>query len=165
MSNDCSKLSAAKRVPPAVLAAVWIFAIGAPSLVLHANRVDAARREAEGRVLTQVAAAINSPSTGREAVMSLLERNQGELTDARYVRTCNLVGIPMNWNTLFENIRGRGKDEQAKAARIIAQEYGLVPDMNLKREQMFLAMRVIRTAGMERTPPISEHSRRLASHF
>jgi hypothetical protein len=154
MSKDYSKPLATKRLPPAVTAAVWIFAIGAPSLVLHANRVEAARHEGEDRVLTQVAATLKSPSTDRDAVMSLLERNQSELTDTRYLHTCKRLGIPMNWNTLFVDIRRRGKDEQAKAAKIIAEECRLEPGASLKREQMYLSLSLIRVAPMEHTVPI-----------
>src|SRR5437879_6469432 len=101
MSKEIAKRTGAKPVPPAVTVTLWALAIGAPALVLHVNRVDAAQREAENHLLTQVAASIQSPSASREEVFALLARRERELGDTRYVRVFNRLGVPMNWNTLF----------------------------------------------------------------
>jgi len=154
MSKHFVKPSTATRVPPAAIAAAWIFAITVPSLLLHTNRVRAAQREAEERILSQVATAVRSPGASREEIMALLARHQNELIDTRYVRACNRLGITMNWNTLFEQISRRNKDEQAKAAQVIAEECRLQPGTTLKSEQMTLALSLVQNPQTEQTTPI-----------
>lgn len=160
MSKDFIKSSAARHLPPALITAAWIVALGIPSLMLHTSQVQAARRAAETEVLTEVANAINSPCSSRGEVMALLAKRQGELSDTRYVRVCNRLGIPMDWNTIFKRIAKSGKAEQVKAAQIIAEECDMGAGITLKTERMTLALKMIKVVPTENTVPIAVPMRR-----
>ena len=154
MSKEIAERTGAKRVPAAVTVTLWALAIGAPAMALHFNQVRAAQRETEELLLTEIARTIQSPSASREDVLAQLAMHQRQLDDTRYVRVCNRFGLAMNWNTLFAQILRRSKAEQAKAAQIIAEECGLEPGASLKREQMYLALRVLQATPVVRTLPI-----------
>lgn len=138
MSLDFVKPTKTRSASPAVTALAWMIAIGAPGCFLYCNGVQSARREAEESVIAQVAGTISSTSRDRDEVLALLVKRQREVSDIRYVRTCNRLGIPMNWDMLFAQLRRRNKAEQAKAALVIAEECGMSRDWSLKREQMLL---------------------------
>jgi hypothetical protein len=137
--NQFVKPIPAKNVPKMVVASIWIAAIAAPGFVLHTNLVEAAKRDAEASVISQVATAIKSSASNREEVMKALALHEREVNDGRYIRTANRLGIPMDWRSLFSQIRKRDKAGQQKAARIIAEECGLASDTSLKGEQIYLA--------------------------
>lgn len=153
MRNINSKPNPTPRVPLAVQAILWVTAIGAPSYVLYNNGVRDARRDAEQHVLSQVAATIQSMSTDRGDVLALLAQHEHEVSKARYFRTCSRLGMKTDWKedwgTLFDDVSRRSKEDQTKAARVIAEECGLDPDSTLKRERMCLMLkRVAATADV-----------------
>jgi hypothetical protein len=139
MMNQFVKPIPTKTAPKFVAVIVWACAIGAPALVIHNNLVEAARREAQSEILVQVASTIRCAGAGRYEVMSALAERQNAVGDARYIRAANRLGMPMDWRSLFTQIRKRSKSEQAKAAQIIAEECGLASDSTLTSEQRRLA--------------------------
>ena len=144
MRNTKSQPLPNLRTPRALQAVVWIVAIGAPSFVLYNNGVREARVDAEQRVLAQVANRIQSPSTNKSDILLLLTQHEHEVSRARYFRICTRLGMKADWksdwNALFDDVARRPKEEQAKAAKIIADECGLDPASNLKMERMSLAL-------------------------
>jgi hypothetical protein len=144
MSNEMKKPSVNRRVPTSIIAAMWIFAIGAPALVLHFQSVQAARRESEERVLTEVGAAINSPSHRSEVILARLAVTQNATNDVRYVRACRRLGFPTDWLTLFARLAREDKNMQANAARIIAEECKMDPGTTLKSEDGVLTLEPLR---------------------
>ena len=119
MRNNSTPSTPVQRAPMPLQAALWIVAIGGPALVLHNNGVQAARREAEERVLSQVALTIQSPSAKSGEVFGLLARHEREVSGARYYRTCSRLGMKTDWkpdwNGLFTNLTRQGKEEQGRA--------------------------------------------------
>jgi len=133
--NQFVKPVPAKNVPTMVAVSVWLCAIGAPAFVIHTNLVEAARRDAQADVISQVATTIKSSATSRGEVMQELATRAKGVGDARFVRTANRLGMPTDWQSLFAQIQKRDKTGQQKAARIIAEECGLAVDSTLKSEQ------------------------------
>ena len=143
------------NVLPALRAALWVVAVGVPAFVMYSNGVDAARREGERRVLAEVAETINSPALDSGQVLAMLAQRQQEVRDARYVRTCNRLGIKMDWSSLFAQILQQPPQERERAARIIAEECGLDPNTNLKREQMYLMLGKLPVSVQDTLPAIA----------
>ncbi len=156
MRKNGNQSSPSLSVPPALQALLWIVAIGAPSFVLHTNGVQAAVRDAEQRVLTQVAQTIQSPSAARKDVFSVLARQEKEVTQARIFRVCTRLGMKPDdksgWNAVFDDASLLGKEDQAKAARVIAEECGLNPNFNLKLERILLMVRTVAASDPEAVP-------------
>jgi hypothetical protein len=140
MSSDQKPLERAAGAPKPAAAAILTAAIGVTFLFLYVNGVQAARRDAEARLLLQVAESIQSPSTNREAILATLARTKQDIRAGQLVRTSNRLGLRVDWSTVFSAVGRKGKSDQARAARIIADECGLEASSSLKREQMFLAM-------------------------
>jgi hypothetical protein len=137
--NQFVKPMPAKNVPKVVAVTMWLCAVGAPAFVIHTNLVEAARRDAQSDVIAQVATVVKSSSTSREEVLRTVALHEQEIGDARYIRAANRLGIPMEWKSLFGQIKKRNDKEQKKAARIIAEECGLAADTTLNSEQTYLA--------------------------
>jgi hypothetical protein len=147
MNKESIETSVTKRVPAPIMAAIWIFAVGAPALVLHFQSLHSARHEAEAAVLTEVAAAINSASHRREVILERLATGQNATNDVRYVRACRRLGYPTDWFTLFARVATEGKNTKAKAARIIAEECQMEAGATLKVEESALVLDPLKARG------------------
>jgi len=153
---------------PVLQAVVWIAAIGVPAFAMYCNGVQSARREAEEQVLSQVAVAIQSPTTSRADIFSVLERNQRDVSQARYVRACARLGMrtdfkngwKADWDGLFTGLMQRDQNERSRAAQVIAEECGLSPTTSLKSERKMLMMQTV-TAATAAMVPATMHSQTL----
>jgi hypothetical protein len=157
MIENSAKSGGARAVPSQLVAGMWIVAVCAPLLFVLTNAVQAsARRDAEDRLLGQVAAAVNSPYIGRDHLLAMVERNARQASDPRFLRVCNRLGIPADWKSLFAEVRRRGVGDQGRAARIIAEECDIAPDADLKREENYLAT-IGPDGAVQATGPMAAH--------
>lgn len=156
MRNTKSQSLPNLRAPRALQAVLWIVAVAAPSFVLFNNGVREARVDAEQRVLAQVADRIQSPTTNKSDILLLLTQHEHEVSRARYFRACTRLGMKADWksdwNALFDDVARRPKEEQAKAAKVIADECGLDPTSNLKMERMCLTLSRVAPATADVLP-------------
>jgi len=153
MRKNGNPLSPSPKAAPALQAALWIVAIGGPSWFLYNNGVQSARSEAEERVLSEVAQQIQSPSSSRRDVFAVLTQHEEEISEARYLRACSRLGIKpsakLGWNSLFAAVLRRGKEEQDKSARVIAEVCGLSPVTSLKQERVLLTVKLVAAKEVE----------------
>ncbi len=169
MRKNSNQLSPSPRMAPPMQAVLWAAAIGAPSWFLYNNGVQAARRDAEEQVLSQVAQQIQSPSADRGAVFSILSQHEDEVRQARLLRACSRLGVKTNgrtdWNMLFANVLRRGQAAQEKAARVIAEVCGLSPDTTLKRERILMTIKFVAATEVQALPDTAQEPRLAAQPF
>ena len=137
----------ARSAPKAVVAVLWIAALGVPAFTLYSRGVDNARREGENTVLKEVAARIGSPTIAPENVYDSILLRRTELNDIEYVHAAKRLGISMDWRSLISQIQQCDKAEQVRAAQVIAEVCGLGPDITLDEEQMILGKRMASLPG------------------